>query len=114
MRDGSNNISSNKEEAIGLLKQKGFDIKKIEDFLKKHNIASSGNKYAVGLTKKADQCIIDKATSIWDECKLRDSHYLYIRKYNMPKKSIFPAQMLDDPNLFINVFYRNKELYDMP
>lgn len=88
-------------------------IKKIEDFLKKHNIASSGNKYAVGLTKKADQCIIDKATSIWDECKLRDSHYLYIRKYNMPKKSIFPAQMLDDPNLFINVFYRNKELYDM-
>lgn len=81
--------------------------------MKDHNIDSSGNKYAVGLTKKADQFIIDKATSIWDECELRDSHYLYIRKYNMPKKSIFPPQMLDDPNLFINVFYRNKELYDM-
>lgn len=88
-------------------------IKKIEDFLKTHNIASSDNKYAKELTKKADQCIIGKATSIWNECELHDGHYLYIRKYNMPKKSIFPPQMLDNPKLFINVFYRSTELYDM-
>ena len=89
-------------------------IMSVKEFLIKHNIDFSHIKYAKEITQKADESIIDKAESIWKKCALHSNHYLYIRKYNMPKVSVFPAEMLENPYLFINVFYRNKELYDMP
>lgn len=67
------------------------------------------------LKSKAEQDMIEQAKSIWSKRHLdfREGYYLYVREYNMPRKSIFPSQMLEEPRSFINLFTRRKELNEL-
>ncbi len=85
---------------------------KIEEFLAKHNIEFESCKYVKQLTNRADDETIDLAKKIWQSCKLSQGYYLYIRKYNLPKVTVFPDIMVEDSCLFINLFSKNKELYE--
>ena len=59
--------------------------------------------------------MIEYAKSIWRRRDLdfKEGYYLYVREYNMPRKSIFPTQMLEEPRRFINLFNRRKELNEL-
>jgi hypothetical protein len=89
--------------------------KKIDEFLKRHKIPYEESSFQLALTSKADQEIIEQAKSIWSkkQTDFREGYYLYVREYNMPRKSIFPIQMLEDPRKFINLFVRRKELNEL-
>lgn len=85
---------------------------KICDFLKKHvEVQFDNSTYEYPLTMKADDRIIERAHQIWGKHKgnIKSGHYLYIREYNMPKCSIFPSMMLEQPMLMINLFCKNRE-----
>lgn len=84
----------------------------INNFLRKYDIPFEESTYCRRLSRKADKSIVDCAKSIWGEgnVKIPPFHYLYVREYNMPKSSIFPAAMLKNPKLMINLLFQNDEL----
>lgn len=82
----------------------------VDRFLEEIGIAHDACKYALELNCKADDSIISRVKGIWGECRVRSGLYLYMRKYNMPKLTVFPDKMIEDPELFITLFYKNKEL----
>lgn len=88
---------------------------KIDEFLERHEIPFEKSSYCQTLSTMAEQDIIERAKSIWSKKHIdfREGFYLYVREYNMPRKSIFPSQMLEEPRRFINLFARRKELNEL-
>lgn len=84
----------------------------IEAFLSRHDIKYESCKYVHELTNVADDRVIGQVKELWRVCKLKAGQYLFIRKFNLPKKTVFPSKMIEDPYLIINLFSQNKELYD--
>lgn len=84
---------------------------RIEAFLSKHNIEYESCKYVHKLTNVADDRVIGQAKELWRVGRFQTGYYLYIRKFNLPKKTVFPSKMIEDPYLFINLFSKNMELY---
>lgn len=89
--------------------------KRIDEFLERHEIPYEKSSFQFPLTSKAEQDMIEYAKSIWRRRDLdfKEGYYLYVREYNMPRKSIFPTQMLEEPRRFINLFNRRKELNEL-
>ena len=88
---------------------------RIDEFLERHEIPFEKSSYCQTLSTMAEQDIIERAKSIWSKKHIdfREGFYLYVREYNMPRKSIFPSQMLEEPRRFINLFARRKELNEL-
>lgn len=89
--------------------------KKIDEFLESHQIPYEKSSFQLALTTTAEQDMIELAKSIWSKryVDFRQGCYLYVREYNMPRKSVFPPQMLEEPRRFINLFTRRKELNEL-
>lgn len=89
--------------------------KKIDEFLESHQMPYEKSSFQFELKSKAEQDMIEQAKSIWSKRHLdfREGYYFYVREYNMPRKSIFPSQMLEEPKRFINLFTRRKELNEL-
>lgn len=85
---------------------------KVNGFLKKNAIPFEKSAFCYRLSNKADEHIIESAKGIWgdENINIKNNHYLYVREYNMPKSSIFPAKMLEYPSHMINLMFRNHEL----
>lgn len=89
--------------------------KRIDEFLERHEIPIEKSSYCHPLKTIAEQYMIEQAKSIWSKKQIdfREGYYLYVREYNMPRKSIFPSQMIEEPRRFINLFARREELNEL-
>lgn len=84
---------------------------KIDSFLEKYGYNYTATSYNKKLTIKAGTTI-SQAETVWGDKKgeLDDSdHYLFIREYNMPRKTVFPHGMSGNPQYVICLFVRRPE-----
>ena len=80
---------------------------KIDSFLASSSFFFEPSSYVKEITVK-DEDIINKAKDLWHTGF--ESPYLFIRRFNMPRKTVFPDEMAgENIFLFVNCFQRNKE-----
>lgn len=81
--------------------------RKIDSFLASSSFFFEPSSYVKEITVK-DEEIINKAKDLWHTGF--ESPYLFIRRFNMPRKTVFPDEMAGENTfLFVNCFQRNKE-----
>lgn len=81
---------------------------KIDSFLKSNNIPGKISYY-FDISKKYSD-LSENEKKIWSTNSHSD-FYLVIREFNMPKKNIFPIEMLQDPKKAICMFVLKDEIH---
>lgn len=108
-------LETNKDCFFSVIGLFGTDegCKKIDSFLEMQNIRHNKTDYL----KKIDMCsdkIKSSANAIWGKKegyqKMNSNEYPVIREFSMPKKTLFPSEMIDDPNKAICLFVKKDEL----
>lgn len=106
-------IAKNKHICISVYGYYGTDegCKAIDNLLDLAKVYHKGTGYAYKLSSKAEDAY-DASKLIWkgrNSLEADRNTWLFIREFNMPKKSVFPDAMLDNPDLAICLFVRKKE-----
>lgn len=86
--------------------------KAIEEFLEKQKFKLSVVTYEKEIINNASQ-IIEEVKSIWPCSNPSDNIYTVVREFNMPKRNVFPKEMLQDPNKAICMFVKKSEIDKM-
>ncbi len=79
----------------------------IEDFFQKQRMKQAAVTYEREITQCALQ-IQDEIKTIWP-CSVNKKIYTVVREFNMPKRNVFPDEMLMDPSRAICMFVKKVE-----
>lgn len=104
-------ISTNKIVDIGVHSFYGTDVGKvsIEEKLAEYGFPDATVTYSSQITSWYSN-IKEDAEVIWPQMKSDDDFCVFIRKYNQPKKNVFPREMISDPMRAITLFVVKDEL----
>lgn len=104
-------ISTNKIVDIGVHSFYGTDVGKvsIEEKLVEYGFPDATVTYSSQITSWYSN-IKEDAEVIWPQMKSDDDFCVFIRKYNQPKKNVFPREMISDPMRAITLFVVKNEL----
>ena len=104
-------ISTNKIVDIGVHSFYGTDVgsDNIKEKLTEYGFPDATVTYNSKITAWYSN-IKEDVEAIWPQMKSDDDFCVFIRKYNQPKKNVFPREMISDPMRAITLFLFKDEL----